>query len=276
MQRFVKRFKRVLYVLSGKIPWYPGYNEYRIAQIEQALSNRDAMVAFRDFTRLPIGYGNGIDERMVEYPWLLSRIGTSSIVLDAGGTLNHDWILARPELNRKRVVIYTLAPESYVKHTENVSYIYGDLRETVLRNDQFDLIACISTLEHVGMDNTVFYSKQVRYAEQRPEDFLQVVDELKRLIKPGGRVLVTVPYGAEQNHGWFQQFTSERVQLLLDRFQPIQTDVRYYAYSSTGWQIATAEECNDAVYFDFHRDGRKRNSDNAAAARAVACIELTK
>jgi ubiquinone/menaquinone biosynthesis C-methylase UbiE len=41
----------------------------------------------------------------------------------------------------------------------NISYVYGDLRNTILKDQCFDEIVCISTLEHIGMDNTMLYTK---------------------------------------------------------------------------------------------------------------------
>jgi len=93
---------------------------------------------------------------------------------------------------------------------------------------------------------------------------------------PGGKVFISVPFGREQRHDWFQQFTSAMVASIVERFQGTAASIRYYSYTRAGWQISNSTDCERSQYFDFHLEGRKRNSDLAAAARAVACLELTK
>ncbi len=276
MQSTISFAKRCLYLLAGKIPWYPGYNEYRIAEIQRALDSPSVMASFRNGETLPKGYGIGIDERIVEYPWLFSRLGVVKTLLDAGGTLNHQWVLRRREFGEASLHIFTLAPESYFAKSEKVSYVYGDLRSTIFGEGKFDAITCISTLEHIGMDNTLFYTAESRFAEEQASDYLQAIDEFRRMVRVGGKVFISVPFGVTQNHGWFQQFNSSMIQAILHRFQATAVSLRYYRYSVTGWQLSCEEACRDAIYFDFHRDGRRRNADNAAAARAVACIELVR
>lgn len=57
----------------------------------------------------------------------------------------------------------------------------------------------------------------------------------------------------------------------------------FYRYSASGWQIASDQECADAVYVEWvaelirtgRRDpGQQHEPDFASAARAVACVRL--
>ena len=239
------------------------------------LTDHELLARFRCDETLPANYGFRIDERVVEYPWVLARLGVAEgLLLDAGSALNHEYVLDHPALRNRKIAIYNLSPEKFLGRS-NVSYIFGDLRHTILRDESFNEIVCISTLEHVGMNNTLLYSKDAHFNEFRPNDYLDVVREFKRLLKPGGKLFITVPYGRHENHGWLQQFDCKMVDAVFDTFGPSSHSIAYYKYFPDGWQITKAEECTDCSYFDIHNKS-DYEPDYVAAARAVACIEAVK
>ncbi|NPU86174.1 MAG: class I SAM-dependent methyltransferase [Syntrophaceae bacterium] len=239
------------------------------------MSDRDVIRRFRDKSLLPSKYGYRLDERVIELPWVLARLNRAeTMLLDAGSALNHDYLLSHEALERKTLVIVTLAPEQTFP-SPSVSYLYGDLRKTIIKSDCFDEIVSISTLEHVGMNNTLLYTKDQAFDESSPLDFEAVIVELKRLLKPGGRLFITVPYGVYENHGWLQQFDRAMVERVQRVFDGSSAEVSYYRYNEDGWNISTAEACADCRYFDIHRKS-DYDPDYAAAARAVACLELVK
>ncbi|MFZ0034212.1 MAG: methyltransferase domain-containing protein [Sedimentisphaerales bacterium] len=263
------------YLKSGCKPYTSGYKEYKKTILCSVLADQELLACFRYNKTLPANYGFRIDERVVEYPWVLARLGVAEgLLLDAGSALNHEYLLDHPTLRNKKIVIYNLSPEKFLGRS-NVSYIFGDLRHTILRNESFDEIVCISTLEHIGMNNTLLYSKDACFNEFKPNDHLDVVREFKRLLKPGGRFFATVPYGRHENHGWLQQFDCKMIDAVCDTFRPSSHSTAYYKYFPDGWQITRAEECTDCSYFDIHNKS-DYEPDYAAAARSVACIELIK
>ena len=83
--------------------------------------------------------------------------GTPGELLDAGSVLNHDFILSHPGLMSKKITIMTLAPEDHSFWNMGINYVYGDLRHTYFRDEYFDFVVCISTLEHIGLDNQRFH-----------------------------------------------------------------------------------------------------------------------
>jgi SAM-dependent methyltransferase len=262
------------YQQGGCKPWSTGYITFRNRFIENTLNSPETIRLFTNNQELPSGFGVRLDERVIEYPWFFSRLYTEGkYILDAGSVLNFEYILQRPELANKRIVIYTLSPEKIFRNA-NISYLYGDLRETILRSNTFDTIACISTLEHVGMDNTMLYSSDENFKENSPKDYLKVVTELHRLLKQNGQLLLTVPYGKYENHGWLQQFDMDLVQSILDTFEGT-AKISYYKYSLKGWQLADRQSCDECHYYNIHATPEIQ-PDSAAAARAVACIQLLK
>lgn len=269
--------KSACYLWSGAPPWSPGYVEFRNRTIRQHVLNFAIVDLFFNRESLPDGFGIGLDERAVEYPWILSRLrDDAKMVLDAGAILNHRWLLELDRLRDQQLVIYTLAPEDYCCQRKNVSYVYGDLRKAIIRDQMADSILCVSTLEHVGMDNTIHYSSDHRFDENSTDDYLLVLEELHRIAEPNGQVLVTVPFGKEQRHTWFQQFTPAMISRLLNHRSWQSKDITFYRYCAKGWQLSNMDQCVNAEYFDVHKEGRVRTEDGAAAARAVACIEFKK
>lgn len=258
------------------MPWTAGYGTYREDYVASVLSNRELMTAFRENSALPPQYGFGLDERAVEFPWVLSRVSASSkMLLDAGSALNHSFVLNSGPLGGKTIVIYTLSPQGEpVYRRPNLSYLYGDLRGTVLRDGAFDEVVCISTIEHVGLDNTRFYTSNAAFKESAEDEFLLVVDELRRVLKPGGRLLLTVPYGRHQHLGWLQIFDRTRVQQLIARFGGAVQSESYYRYENA-WQVANSDACSTCEYHDPHVMSTRRRG-SPAAAEAVACLELVK
>jgi len=109
-----------------------GYLDYRNDFIRDVLRDARLLQTFHQHAALPSNYGYRLDERVVEYPWVISRLGNQpTFLLDAGSTFNFDFILGLDILTQKTIVIHTLAPERNPASRSNVSYIYGDLRQTI-------------------------------------------------------------------------------------------------------------------------------------------------
>ena len=73
-----------------------------------SLKNEKMLDCFRQGELLPHGYGIGIDERCVEYPWLIAQLDDGpGILLDAGSVLNHDFLLDLPIFRSKMIHILT-------------------------------------------------------------------------------------------------------------------------------------------------------------------------
>jgi SAM-dependent methyltransferase len=257
-----------VYIVRGKLPHTLGYYTAKRRTIENSIDSR-LMVEGK---KLPKGYGIHIDERSVEYPWVYSRLPAQpGEMLDAGSAFNFEFLLNRPPVSAAKLTICTLSPEKRAYFRRGISYVYCDLRNSVFRSQQFDTIVSVSTLEHIGLDNTLFYTSDSSKRESDALSYLAAVRELRRLIKPGGNCFITVPYGRPVIGGWFQVFGKEGIKAIVREFAPSQHAVDYFGYFQTGWQEAAAEEIAEAVYFDINtRKGY--DEDFAAGSRGVACL----
>ena len=138
------------------------------ALVSRSLDDPALISLFRGGRPLPPGYGIGFDERVVELPWLLAH-RLRGRVLDAGSALNHDHVLDRLLPRVENLHVVTLAPEEQSFTQRGVSYVYEDLRDLPYRDGWFDVVACVSTLEHVGMDNQLYSSAVPAVVDPQPE-----------------------------------------------------------------------------------------------------------
>ena len=206
IKSFVDAAVLPLYWLHGRPPWSVGYHTAKKRAIEAAIDRQ----AVRQGVNLPAGFGIAINERVVEYPWIFGHlIETGKArprVLDAGSILNHDCILNRAPSKGSDLTIMTLAPEKYCRWYDGFSYVYGDLRETFFDDQTLDTVICISTIEHIGLDNTLLYTSDQQHAERDGAGFLAAAREFRRILRPGGICYVSFRFGARQNLGWYQVF----------------------------------------------------------------------
>jgi SAM-dependent methyltransferase len=267
-QAIARRLKAQFFCWYGRRPYARGYASYRRIKLEEYVARPMPNGV------LPEGWGLWLDERAVEYPWFFSRLPrVAGNLLDAGSVLNHDYVLSHRALVNKKLSIFTLASEGVNFCHRGISYVYGDLRDTCYRNNFFDWIVSISTLEHVGMDNSS-YTRDKGTRETDSHSYLRAVAELHRILKRDGILYLTVPFGSAQNHGWLQVFDSRMIENILEAFRPSSVRESYFRYSSTGWQISSAALCSTARYFDILSTASPNTE--FAAAEAVVCLEMTK
>ncbi|HYS35419.1 MAG TPA: hypothetical protein VEO01_07250 [Pseudonocardiaceae bacterium] len=99
------------------------------------------------------------------------------------------WFLAKSS-GRLLEVGNVLAHYGHTGHTvlDKYEVIPGVLNDDIadfVPETPFDTVVAISTLEHVGWDET----------PRTPEKIFRAIDNVKNCVGPGGRVLVTMPIG---------------------------------------------------------------------------------
>lgn len=87
---------RKQFIKSGFVPWSSGYIEYRNSLVSQILNDNAQLIKFSTpiSSSLPTGFGFGLDERCVEWPWAIANLHPDDkVIMDAGSALNHELIL---------------------------------------------------------------------------------------------------------------------------------------------------------------------------------------
>ena len=183
------------------------------------------------------------DERAIEIPWCLARYDAEARVLDVGYAFAEPAYLAGLfALGAAELAGADLAEAD----VPGLRPVVGDVRSLPLEDGAFELIFCISTLEHVGRDNEVYGVDGPR-DEQGDEAALR---ELHRVLARDGRLLVSVPTGEHDDQGWQLQRTPEDWIAVFERAGFLVFEDELYVRDADGWRTATLAEASDARYGD--------------------------
>ena len=157
----------------------------------------------------------GTDERVIEIPWVLSRLVPAGRVLEVG---------------------YAFAEAPY-------------------------LVALLrSGVELVGADNSGYGLA----AEEAPASRADALRELGRVLRPGARLLVTVPLGEPGDHGWFRLDDVAGWNGLFASAGLFVEEQEAYELTADGWRAAPGFRAEGVGY-----------GDHGPAASAVLCTALS-
>jgi SAM-dependent methyltransferase len=140
--------------------------------------------------------------------------------------------------------------------------LVGDLREAPFRDGFFDLVLCISTIEHVGRSAAVY---GVGDSARDDDGDLTAAAEIGRMVAPGGRALVSVPFGAEQRFDWMIQYDAARLERLVGASGIALAEARYFGYAPDGWREVEPAALAGARY-----------GEGAPAATGLALLTLSR
>lgn len=142
--------------------------------------------------------GRQFGERVVEYPyachWL--REGNAGVDhLDIGCVLNYQPFDAVLRRHCRSLTLCNPALE-VPQISVPLYYHVADLARAFPRGETFASITCLSTIEHIGFDNSQYGSDEpARYDAPTLEPWLESLERIVELLAPRGRFMVSVPYG---------------------------------------------------------------------------------
>ena len=173
----------------------------------------------------------GTDERLIEIPWALARVRPGDRVLDVG-TANAEPAYVAALLGRGAAEIAGV--DLAEADIPGIRTVVADVRDLPFEDGAFDLVLCVSTLEHVGRDNRVYGAAQ----EADPDGVADALDELRRVLASEGRLVITVPCGEPEDHGWFVQLEPKAWNdtFLAAGFGVLEEEI--YALRPDGWRAA--------------------------------------
>jgi O-antigen chain-terminating methyltransferase len=181
------------------------------------------------------------DERAIEIPWALARYGGERRVLDVGYAFAESaYLEGLTALGAEELVGVDLAEVE----VPGLRSVVADVRELPFERGSFDVVFCISTLEHVGRDNAV-YSVDTKREEDGDASALR---EVRRVLAKNGRLLVSVPTGEHEDHGWQLQRTPDDWIDAFERAGFVVYEDELYVHGPDGWRTATLEDARRARY----------------------------
>lgn len=140
-----------------------------------------------------VSRGKSVSRTLTNF--LLSRFTLEGAVLDVGGTRkesHYRYLTLSPGTEVKTANLRGDVEPDYVVDLENSPLPAPD--------GEFDAVLCFNLLEHV-------------------ERYEKVVDEMRRVLKPGGRLIGSVPFlvNVHPDPHDFQRFTGEKLERLLEK-----------------------------------------------------------
>ena len=134
-----------------------------------------------------------------------------------------------------------------------VHYVEDDVCRHPFPSGYFDVAISLSTVEHIGLGG---------YGNAKPDEQgdLHALQAVHRALNPGGRLILTVPFGKRGDTGWYRVYDHQRLEDLLAR-SGFKTETEdYWRAQGIGWTPTTWTEAEQA------------DSQSDETARGVACI----
>lgn len=229
------------------------HGEARVIESELARDGATPWTAFADR-----GQTAHMSERVVEVPWVLTRLGRPHRVLDIGSVF-------APRVYTRALVARGIAElhglDLAAGEVPGIRMTQADIRRMPFEDEFFDAAVCISTLEHIGHDNT-------RYALTAPsadEGGPAALREIARVLRAGGRALITVPFGRYKVYDWFTQYDLPTWQALVEAAGLREAERDIYRLGADGWLRCNEGELPSGLY--------KENGAPAATAVLLAVLE---
>jgi SAM-dependent methyltransferase len=140
----------------------------------------------------------------------------------------------------------------------NFRFIKGNFLDSPFEDESFDAVVAISAVEHCGL--SAYGSQEFSDGDKR------VMEQMHRILKNGGKLLLTVPYGKKGLlPGPFAQrvYNRDSLDKLLDGFNVIKEEY-FIGSGREHWLPATKEELSGV------------DSVSKGYTQGVACIVAVK
>lgn len=194
-------------------------------------------------------------ESVISLAWALARASTPGDVLDVGSAFaDPAYLAALLELEADRIVCVDPAPVALA----DLELVRADVRDLPFERGSFDIALCLGTLQHVGCDNRP-YGLPV---ERDLNGALVALRELRRVLRGGGRLLVSVPCGEQQDLGVFVQRPPDTWLELFAAAGYAVFEFELYELTTQGW-LSTPE-----------LPAGTRYGERGAGAGGLLCAEL--
>jgi len=128
--------------------------------------------------------------------------------------------------------VYGIDINEYPFYHPKLTFVKGSICKTNFEDNFFDAVIAVSTLEHIGLG---------WYGDSKEDSDIKAVNEIKRILKPRGKFILTVPYGVKQTTKVFRVYDKQDIKKLTEGFEII--DVRYSKnFEDKYWSVSTEEE----------------------------------
>mgnify|MGYP006425383017 CR=1 FL=1 len=169
-----------------------------------------------------------LHSRCIEYPYAASRLGEVGPVLDVG-TVKTDpaWI---SWLESLKMEVHATDYDPPKKPFTNVTFTQSDVRDLPYDDDTFAVILAVSVIEHIGLDVPQVELDNLPVTSR--EGDVDAVRELMRVLKPDGKLVMTLPFGVVDGLILGDKSARGYTRDSLRRFEAVARpqEIHYYEY----------------------------------------------
>jgi hypothetical protein len=203
-------------------------------------------------------------ERIVEVPWVLGKYQGEPRVLEIGYAFAEEhYLLGLIELDIPFLVGIDAAESPIPPERFSFHRIRGDILDSCIRPGSFDLILCVSTIEHIGRDNARYGLSSGGGVVSPDHSAMRAMAEW---LSPSGRILLTVPFGKFEDVGWLINYDLDHLSDLIKTSELDLAELLFFGWMPGGWREVEPDELKDRGY----------KSVGASDAAGVALVELRK
>lgn len=171
-----------------------------------------------------------LHSRCIEYPFAASKLGDARCILDVG-TIKSDpiWI---SWLENLPIEVHATDYDAPLRPFEKLIYHQADIRKLPVANEKFDKIFAVSVIEHIGLKSPQIISKNIPEVDENGD--IEAVKELARVLKPGGELIMTFPFGKHEGlilDGQARNYTINSIKRFESFLKP--SILCYYEYQHT-------------------------------------------
>ena len=175
-----------------------------------------------------------INERVVELPFVFTNLPKSkkTKILDVGCCEN----ILPIQLASLGYEVTGMDIRDYQLTHPNFTFMKDDICYTKLKKNSFDLITCISVLEHIGLDT--IYGKSDKKSSDK-----KALKSILDLLKPKGKLLLTVPVANRFSQSEFMKiYTPQKLHQILKYFEIIKEDNFCHDGNRINWKQCLSKE----------------------------------
>ena len=155
-----------------------------------------------------------VNERSVETGFVFMNLGDARLdakVLDVGC---NESVLAL-ELASLGFKVWGLDIAIYPFQHPNINFVKADVCKTGFAGDYFDIVTAVSSIEHVGLGH---YGDPII-----PDGDAKALAEIHRILKPDGKLILTLPYGAPVVTEFLRNYDMRTLAALIRDFEVLRS-----------------------------------------------------
>jgi len=176
-------------------------------------------------------------ERVIEIPWALMELPQSGYILDVGSceAIYHNCI------HHADRYLHCIDPRNCEEESSgSVVYYKQNILGNTLKPNFYDAVLVLSTIEHIGLPH---YDQPTFYFGAH-----LVLPEIRRLLKPNGILIMTVPAGVSKIASWYRQYSPKDLHNL---FSDWDAQYFYWGFNINKYISITEQEVDQYDYRGF-------------------------